>query len=84
MIRLLPRVLASARSSFSTSQAVMSRLETIRLIENTIKKFNTQDEVNLFPAQFDWSYLLDEKNSNHIRSNIKNRKSKGDLDLVVH
>ena len=75
---------------FSTSHRVLkqitpanSQAETIRFLENSIRKIGIFDEIDLAPAQLNWEYLLDEKNFEKINSNIQNRKARGDISAVV-
>jgi hypothetical protein len=77
--------------AFSTSHALkvsfsapsFRRQETIRFIEDSIKRIGIFDEIDLAPAQLDWDFLLDEKNVDRINANIRNRRAHGDILSLV-
>jgi hypothetical protein len=74
------------KREFSTSlggPCCNHRQETIRFIEDSIKRIGIFDEIDLVPAQLDWEFLLDEKNVACITANVKNRKSTGDIKTLV-
>jgi hypothetical protein len=75
-------------SNFCTSRSLLQTAsqkspDTIKFIEETIRRFRLSDEIYLCPAQFDWNFLLDEKNFDKQYQNIQNRKSNGDLNALV-
>ncbi len=55
----------------------------VKLIENGVKKLRIYDQIDLFPAQLDWNYLLDPKNKQKIQANNRNRASDSNINDLV-
>ena len=55
----------------------------IKKIQDGVKKLRLFDEIDLFAADLNWPYLLDEKNVNKINENKINRNANGDIFKVV-
>jgi hypothetical protein len=55
----------------------------VKIIENGVKKLRIYDQIDLFPAQLDWNYLLDPKNKESIQANNKNRASDANINELV-
>jgi hypothetical protein len=72
--------------NFQTSLIQNGNCETnlyIKKIQDGVKKLRIFDEIDLFAADLNWPYLLDEKNLNKINENKLNRKANGDIFKVV-
>ena len=48
-----------------------------------MKKLRIYDEIDLLPADLDWSYLLNEENLLEIEKNNQKRKGNGDIRNLV-
>jgi hypothetical protein len=58
-------------------------LTTIKYLEENVKKLRIYDEIDLLPADLDWSYLLNEENLLEIEKNNQKRKGNGDIRNLV-
>jgi hypothetical protein len=58
--------------------------ESVNLIKDGIKQLRLYSDLDLIPAQLDWDYILKMENYKIIEENIRNRKTKGDIQLVVN
>jgi hypothetical protein len=56
---------------------------TIKYLEENVKKLRIYDEIDLLPADLDWSYLLNEENLLEIEKNNQKRKGNGDIRNLV-
>ena len=52
-------------------------------IRNGIKHLRIYEEIDLFPADLDWDYLLDKENIQKIEQNNLNRKGSGNIHKLV-
>ncbi len=92
MIRLFNNVLAknsnniikyNSPSRLSTTVRSRANKLIIDNIKNGIKHLRIYDEIDLYPADLDWDYLLDEGNIFKIEQNNLNRKGIGNIRKVV-